>query len=49
MNPEALQSGIGFPLFPPQASLMAGRVDRLFFTMIAITGLVTVLVAAVIV
>jgi cytochrome c oxidase subunit 2 len=38
--------GLGFPLFPDQASVMAERVDMLFFFLLAMTGLVTVAVAA---
>ncbi len=45
MNPQALRSGIGFPLFPPEASVMAGHVDTLFFVMLALTGTVTLGIA----
>jgi cytochrome c oxidase subunit 2 len=37
---------LGFPLFPPAASVMADRVDQLFLFMLALTGLVTATIAA---
>jgi cytochrome c oxidase subunit II len=40
------QHGLGFPLFPDRASVMADRVDVLFFFLLALTGLVTIAVAA---
>jgi cytochrome c oxidase subunit II len=41
--------GLGFPLFPPRASVMADRVDALFFFLLSLTGLVTIVVAALVV
>lgn len=41
--------GGSFTLFPAQASTMAGRVDNLYFFMLAVTALFSVLIAAMIV
>jgi cytochrome c oxidase subunit 2 len=39
----------GFPLFPPQASTFATRVDALYFALLAISGFFSVLIAALVV
>jgi cytochrome c oxidase subunit II len=39
----------GFPLFPETASRMAGRVDALFFFLVSLTGLVTIVVAVLVI
>ena len=39
----------GFPLFPEQASTMAGRVDALYFFLIAVSVFFSVLIAGLIV
>ncbi len=44
MNPD----GLGFPLVPPAASTMAGRLDALVLVWLGVTGGVTLLVAALI-
>ena len=41
--------GLGFPLFPPRASVLADRVDALFFFLLALTGLVTLIVATLVI
>jgi len=40
--------GFNLPLFPPQASTMAGHVDALYFFLVAITAFFTLLVSALI-
>ena len=39
----------GFPLFPPQASTVAGRVDALYFFLIALSTFFSLLIAALVV
>ncbi|HYU43827.1 MAG TPA: cytochrome c oxidase subunit II [Vicinamibacteria bacterium] len=39
----------GFPLFPPQASTLAGRVDALYFALLAISGFFSILIATLVV
>ena len=41
--------GLGFPLFPPRASVLADRVDALFFFLLALTGIVTLIVATLVI
>ena len=36
----------GLPLFPPQASTMSGRVDALFFFLLAVSAFFSILIAA---
>src|SRR5262245_23377029 len=38
-----------FPLFPPQASTMAGRVDALYFFLLAVSGFFALLIATLVV
>src|SRR5262249_58950043 len=39
----------GFPLFPPQASTFASRVDALYFFLLAISGFFSLLIATLVV
>ena len=39
----------GFPLFPPQASTLAGRVDALYFFLVALSAFFSILIAALVV
>src|ERR1700758_1885956 len=40
--------GFNLPLFPPQASSMAGHVDALYFFLVALTAFFTVLISGLI-
>jgi cytochrome c oxidase subunit 2 len=40
---------LGFPLFPESASAAASRVDALFFFLVALTGVVTIVIAVLVV
>jgi cytochrome c oxidase subunit 2 len=42
-------STLGFPLFPEQASTLAGRVDQLFLFLIAVRALLAALICVLII